>query len=318
MARGARLEAAWKKFASDFERHFSLLPCKTTIDNLSREGLTGCPNLLLYSAGFPLQLITSYLVTKMYGPHKMEPHIWEKEVLYSESPYHFELDFAIPTQSVNMDKINNFVKEIITHKCIHNDRHIILLHNIDALLRNLGAFQTFRVFLERYTANVVFICTTNKSSRIEKPLLSRFLAIRVPLFDHNDILALLDDVGLSPPGSIPLSAHRNLAYYMFAAVAVDSSSAQEGSALRYPFLRDYFGAPSTMDQLRTLAHRLHGLDVSIPDLVLDLMSLYPPGSSETVLHLGVRMDMLLASTNSNRRLLYIESLLNAVNNTVSF
>ena len=315
----ARLEAAWKNFTTNFETYFSLLPCKATVDNLVRGGLAGCPNLLFYSAGFPTHLVTAYLLTKLYGHHKTEPQTWDKEVIYSESPYHFDLDFAIPTQTANLEKINTLVKEIITHKCIHNDRHIITLHNIDVLLRNLGAFQTFRVFLERYSANVIFICTTSKIAHIEKPLLSRFLSIRVPLFTHDQIRAILNEVGLPESPPIPPSAECNLAYYMYASVAVPQRD--EGAPLRYPFLRDYFGnSPASIDQLRMLTQKLHGYDVSIADLTFDLMSLCKPDSAEReiVLHIGVSTDRLLAATNSNRRPLYIESLLNAVNNAVSF
>ena len=313
------LDEAWKKFTDNFEQYFSLLPCKLTFDCLVTNGLAGCPNILFYAAGFPIQLVISLLITKLYGPHNVEQKTWEKEVIFNESAYHFEIDFSIPTQTTNLDKINSLVKEIITHKCIHNDRHIIVLHNIDVLLRNLGAFQTFRVFLERYYANVIFICTTNKVSSIEKPLLSRLLALRLPLFSHEQINTILRDLGLEPVDSVPISVERNLAYYMYSSVA-KSVGAPHSTSLRYPFLQDYFndsGKP-TIDQLRSLTQKLHAYDVSISALVFDLMTMCKSERQEHILHLGVKIDWLLASTNSNRRPLYIEYLLNVVNNTVTF
>jgi hypothetical protein len=302
------VDTAWNVFIDKFDTYFEQLPCKKPIDSLCSAKFAGCPNVLLYSAGFPVHLVIKNMISQMFGSYSLSPKTIDT-IIFDESVYHFEIDFSLPTQCLELEKINEFVKNIIIHSCIHNDRHIIILHHIDILLRHLGAFQMFRVFLERYYNNVIFICTTKKVTQIEAPLLSRFLSIRIPLFTEEQIAHIFTDLGLSVPQHIPAHMKRNLSYCIFASCTNYSSN------LRYPFLRDYFGTTTqpSMEQLRSLTLKLHTYNVSISDLVCDLMIIYEK-KRETILAIGTQIDWMLSSTNSNRRPLYIEYLLNAVSN----
>lgn len=322
-ASAASLDDAWQRFCNNFEKYFSRLSCSTVVDNITSQGTNGLPNILIYSAGFPLQLVWGLILHKLFGwSHKdSSDKVWDKDLLYRESVHHFEIDFGNPTQTKNVEKITAFVKEIVTHTCIHDKRHIIILSNVDAVATNKScATQMLRVLFERYSNNVLFISTTSRLSSLEKPLVSRFLAVRVPLFDNETIKEILVDIGLPhvDMNVLPIQHRRDLPYILYRAWLQECGKSPQHGDLKYEFLHDYFVTTPTCDQLRSLTQKLHNIDASIQHITLDLMTICNDNKRHEVLALGAEIDSLLARTESSRKPLYIEYFLNAVVNLGAF
>lgn len=308
------LDSYWKEFTDRYEdKYAEYLSCSGVINNLARNGLSNCPNLLMYSAGFPMKLVWTSLLTRVFGPFTpKDSKIWEDDVVFQESAFHFEIDMALPSQSRNLGKITSFLKNIVTHKCIHNDRHIIVLSNIEHLLKSdKAASQMFRVILERFSSNVMFICTTNCVSSIEPPLLSRFTIVRVSSFTSKQIHHILTDIGLPLP-PVGTTTCRNIAQ------AIYLSYTSNTSQLRYPFILEIYQQAPSIEQTRALAHKLYAYDVSIGSLVTDLTLICNKDYRCEIVSLGAKIDHLLAQTDGNRKPLYIEYFLNAVNGMGAF
>lgn len=307
------LDEAWSKFARDFDSKYAdWLPCARALKSLGETGFNGCPNLLFYSAGFPINLVWMSLLQRVHSTAiPSNAKTWDKDLLFNESKYHFELDMSLPQQSKSLSKITDFIKSIASHHCMTGDRHVMVISHIEHLFETGGcggdnAAQAFRVLLERYSSNIIFICTTAKITAIEKPLISRFLAIRVPLFTESQISQILGDLALSQP-FVPLQHRRNIAYCIYAAIC-DKHKVRDSPELHFPFLLDYPSA--SIDQLRSLTHKLHALDASISHITSDLAFLAPPHKKEYITRIGAQIDHMLACTDGNRKSLYIEYLLN--------
>lgn len=311
------IDTVWSKFACDFDdRYFNWLACSGALQSIGRTGFNDCPNLLFYSAGFPINLVWMSLLKRVHATSiPSNAKTWDKDLLFNESNYHFELDMSLPQQSKNLCKITDFIKSIASHRCLTGDRHVMVISHIEYLLEKGGcgsdnAAQALRVLLERYSSNIIFICTTAKITAIEKPLVSRFLAIRVPLFTESQISHILGDLGLSMQ-LVPLHHRRNIAYCIFAAVC-NRHKVRDTPELHFPFLLDYPSA--SIDQMRSLTHKLHSLDASIAHITSDLTFLAPPHKKERIISIGAQIDHMLSCTDGNRKSLYIEYLLNATAN----
>lgn len=70
------------------------------------------------------------------------------------------------------------IANLIESKPISQEKHIILIYNIENISKDF-VFH-FRILLERFHKNCLFIATTIKISSIESPIKSRFFLIRVP------------------------------------------------------------------------------------------------------------------------------------------
>lgn len=308
------IEDAWTSFKASFDKYAPLLGCNKILRRLGETGFSACPNLLLYSpSSFPIELIWTHLLHSVYGPFTTTVSDWEKDLIFSQSQYHFEINMALPTQTKNFNIISSFIKHVVSHKCIHNDRHIIVLSSIDRVFAYEGATQAFKVLLERFSSNAIFICTTDVISQIEKPIVSRFVPVRVPCFTEEHIDSIFADLNI-PIVEVPPQQRRNIIYRMFAAYIPTKTKTTYVPHIRYGFLVDYFGeSRPTIDQLRSLTQKLHSLDIVFSDLILDLTNILDVSKREAIIQLGAHTDHCIAQSNCNRKALYIEYFLNAVN-----
>jgi len=304
------LDAKWQLFQQRFPTYIELLPCKRTLDNITSSGLSS--NVLFYSHGFPLELICNYLINQMFGTLTIRSLIWDKELMYSESDHHFEIDLAHPAQSKCLKKYTEFIKQIASHKSLSGTSHIMIIHNIDALSTfTQSACQSFRVLFERYSSNIVFICTTTAFSKLDPPLTSRFINIRIPCFSESNIETILIDLDMTVPpnSSVPPPEKRNLAYCMYISSAHSLSASRTG--LYYPMIDS---TKHTPEQLRALTSKLQAYDASMSRITSDLVTLTNDDSKKaSIVALGAYMDRLVSLTDGNRKCLYIEYLLNAAN-----
>lgn len=312
------LDALWVKFADSFDRYAEVLPCTRILNNIRREHILDCPNLLLYSAaGVPIDLVWVSLIQRMFQVKlNTIEKTYDKEVIYTESPYHFHIDIALPYQTTSLTKLTGFIKDIIVHRCIEQGcRHVMVISSIDKLLEsNYGSSQAFRMLLEKFSVNVLFICTVSSISSVEKPIQSRFMAIRVPAFTNDQINDILEDLGL--PQLINIDTHacsRNVAFCIYMSYLLKTG--RDVDSMRYPIIRDILQPPSSsrpsLDSIRTLAATLHAYNASLADIANDLTLIYYDMAAEIV-SLAAAIDHKLAQTDCIRKSLYIEHLLTTV------
>tara|TARA_B110000858_G_scaffold105863_1_gene121130 strand:+ start:689 stop:1333 length:645 start_codon:yes stop_codon:yes gene_type:complete len=86
---------------------------------------------------------------------------------------------SFPTLNIH---ILTFIKSLIQTTTITNIIRKIILFNIEQLDNECMTF--LRIILEKYNNTTVFIATTIQRSKIDKPILSRFCLIRIPV-EHN-------------------------------------------------------------------------------------------------------------------------------------
>ena len=95
--------------------------------------------------------------------------LWNKTIIYNENQYFLEIDLDNPSMPRKLNNLNDMLLFIIKTKTINNEKHLIIIKNIDKLNEN---FFAFRIILEKYYNNCYFICFTNRISKIENPIKS--------------------------------------------------------------------------------------------------------------------------------------------------
>jgi len=182
------MDEIYNEVINNFDKCMPYIPFHTNIiNNITHFKFSSNPNLLLYGAkGFPFDFIWETALQKKFGKYKKVKYTWQKDITYYETPYFFEVDLLYPHQTKDMETFSEFIKDLVTHPCIHEDRHIIILKSIDELSNRHKAI-AMRVLLERYSKNAFFICTTSHISALEQPLISRFLLLRCPAFTPDEM-----------------------------------------------------------------------------------------------------------------------------------
>lgn len=194
----ARVPALWPRFVADFagllSRHLPYhYRCFRYLSDatLAAEGM---PNILLYGhPGFPKALMWRAALAARFGEAKERDLVFDKTIHYRETPYYISLDMSHPLTK-DLHELPAFLKFIVSHQPIHPGRHIIVLENIDQVTER----QPFRVLLERFSQNALFLCTTHRISALEGPLQSRFQHLRVPLPVKAEVASLLGELGGEP------------------------------------------------------------------------------------------------------------------------
>lgn len=176
---------------------------------LRQGSLDELPNILFYgSVGFPLEYMAYALMAedaKLTRDEAKEPTatspptkkecLWENKLPYYESERFFEIQCRHPDMPKDLSVLCDFMKHILMTRCIHQTKHVFLLRDIEWICQTEYHY-TLRVLLERYSHNVVFLATTHGLSKVEPPLLSRFMLVRVPQPGAADRLRLCEAFGV--------------------------------------------------------------------------------------------------------------------------
>lgn len=104
-------------------------------------------------------------------------HIFNPKKNYYKNTEYIETSQYLIFPIIN-EHILQFIKSIISTSTIDNIPRTIILQNIDNINEELK--YTLRIILERYSLSTKFIATTNKISKIDKPIISRFFLKRQP------------------------------------------------------------------------------------------------------------------------------------------
>jgi DNA polymerase III delta prime subunit len=291
-------------------------------------------NKLLYTPiGFPIDTFLNLLLMRLcdiQAPFNKTAHIWEKTISYVENQYYIEIDLMNPDNMKNIEKITSFLLHIISSKNVKMKKHLIVIKHID-LLSSL--YCDFRIILEKYSHNVVFVCITHFITRIEAPIKSRFSRFRIPLFTFNEICDIFTNyLDISINDYLLETKTRNIIKAIFIAelerqpVCAEILT-KEFVELNYPpfveFIRTYNKNKNNLEEIRGLSYKCCQYNISIQQITQDFVRLvdydncYSNIRTATlkndlkceIIKIGTEIDYLLSQTNKCKEPLYIENML---------
>ena len=105
------------------------------------------------------------------------------DISYFTNPYFIELNLKTHL-SKERASIVEFIKQVTSTRKASNEKHIIVLNNIDAL--NFQLQYKLRRTIEKASVNASFIGVCNILSKLIEPLQSRFLLVRIPIPSINE------------------------------------------------------------------------------------------------------------------------------------
>ena len=272
-------------------------------------------NYLLYSSyGFPFDLYLDDIIKKRFGITQIyrKEVIWNKSIIYNENQYFFEFDLDNPNMSKKYDDLTDLLLQIIKTKAIVNGKHLIIIKNIDKLNEY---FFAFRIILERYSHNCFFICTTNKISKIEFPIKSRFCLFRIRLFTTLEINKIFNNhLKISLNQTLSKNNCRNIIFALFIAqteIYEPLLVNEDFCSYNYPPIKDFVSSNFSLNDLRQLSYKYSQYNLGIRDLALDLLKIYK-NKYRLILDNSIELENLLNNSNKGREPIYIEALLSQV------
>ena len=298
-------------------------------------------NKLLYTPiGFPVDTFLNLLLIRLLNitaPFNKTEHIWDKSISYVENQYYIDIDLMNPDNIKNIEKITPFMLHIISSKNVNMKKHIIVIRHID-LLSSLNC--DFRIILEKFSQNVVFISTTHFITRIDAPIKSRFSRFRIPLFTFNEICDIFTNhLDISMNDYLLETRPRNIIKAIFIAELERHPASceiltKEFVELNYPpfveFIKTYNKNKNNLEEIRGLSYKCCQFNISIQQITQDFVRLVDYGTyylnirsvsgtaSDTaskdilkceIIKIGTEIDYLLSQTNKCKEPLYIENLL---------
>jgi len=244
-----------------------------------------------------------------------------------------------PENIKNIEKITSFLLHIISSKNVKMKKHYIVIKHID-LLSSL--FCDFRIILEKYSHNVVFICTTHYITRLEPPIKSRFSTFKIPLFTFEEIQNIFSNyLNISMNDYLFETKPRNIVKALFISEIERHPSSSEVLTKEFveynfppfvDFIKDYNKNKNNLDDIRMLSYKCCQYNISILQITQDFIRLVDLGTyyinirynlSENIINdidikknlkceiikIGTDIDYLLSQTNKCKEPLYIENLL---------
>jgi hypothetical protein len=312
------------------------------LDNI----LLSSNNKLLYTPiGFPIDIYLNTLLIKIFdikAPFNKTEHTWDKSITYIENQYYIDIDLMNPENIKNIEKITSYLLHIIGSKNVKMKKHYIVIKHID-LLSEL--FCDFRIILEKYSHNVVFICTTHYITKLETPIKSRFSTFRVPLFTFEEIQDIFSNhLNISMNDYLLETKTRNLVKAIFISDIERHPSSGEILTkdfveFNFPpfveFIKNYNKNKNNLDDIRGLSYKCCQYNVSILQIIQDFIKLVDYGTyylnircshiqqyphhifddtmkndlKNEIIKIGMDIDYLLSQTNKCKEPLYIENLL---------
>ena len=268
-------------------------------------------NLLFYSCiGFPFDLFIDEIIKEKFKLNHIyrTEHIWNKTIIYNENQHFFEIDLSNPSMPKKFNYLKDMLLFIIKSKSVTTNKHLIIIKNIDMLNEY---FFAFRIILERYYNNCYFICTTNKISKIENPIKSRFSLFRFRLFTNQEIQMIFHRYGGLNHHLIKNNC-RNIIFAIFIAqteINEPSLITEDFCNLNYPPLKEFLISKFSLNDIRQLAYKYNQYDLSIADVTLDLLKLNKKKAVE-IIQKSIAIEALLLQSNRGREPIFIEALLN--------
>lgn len=276
-------------------------------------------NVLLYGYhGFPTDLYIDEVIKAKFDINILykQECIWNKDVHYIYNQRFLEIDLIHPSLTKNMHSVLKFIISIIKNKNINNDKHFIIIKHIDILTQN--DYNTFRIILERYSSNASFICTTHKLDKIDFPVKSRFILMRIPLMTHKHILDIF-----SKYLKTKLNKHlvaiktRDIVRAIFIAQIEENDKevvvTKEFCTMYFPpvydFVKQFNNKKYSLDSIKQFSYKCFQFNISIPQLARDILTIFPEKKKYNLIQTASDIDHELHLTNRGREPIYIESFL---------
>jgi len=300
-------------------------------------------NKLLYTPiGFPLDNFLNILTTRLFNITTYfgnTENVWDKSIIYLENQYYIEIDLMNPENIKNIDKITPFLLHIISSKNVNMKKHYIVIKHIDALS---SVFCEFKIIFEKYSHNVVFICTTHYITKLETPIMSRFSTFRIPLFTFEEVQDIFTNyLDISMNDYLVETKTRNIVKAIFIAEierhpASTELLTKEFVELNYPpfveFIKNYNKNKNNLEEIRALSYKCCQYNISILQITQDFLILvdlgtyylnirYPQQPLSNygedikkqlkceIIKIGAEIDYMLSQTNRCKEPLYIENML---------
>lgn len=275
-------------------------------------------NVLLYgSHGFPTDLFIDEVIKVKFGLDMLykKECTWNKDVVYSYNQHFLEIDLLNPMLSKKFANIIKFLMSIIASRHVINAKHFIIIKHIDVFSRD--DFGALRIILERFSNNVYFLCTTHNLDKIDVPVKSRFNLIRMPLFQHQEVQSIFENVL-----NIPLNKYlqdqktRNIIKAIFIAEVEKQNKeiiTKDFCTLNFPPLMDFIAKydkkKNNLESIRTLSYQIFQYNITIADILQDLLKIPSVKNKFKIIQDASNIDHLLQCTNKGREPIYIETFL---------
>lgn len=312
----------WDAFQQQFpyildtflSRHSAILKC------LMEDSVEGMPNMLLYGfRQFPIDMLWREAMRRRFGDFTLMPRTYEKLIPYHETPYFFEIDLANPNLPKDLSCLPDFVKTIVSAKCIHSSRHIIVIRNVDCLRDR----QPFRVLMERFSQNAVFICTSYKLAALESPLQSRFFLLRIPAPSRDENHAVLSHLSKVVNGGGNSNEDEPRTSQLFKVPLLKAIALFDAPILEKPELLQYNFPPlldllreskPSLEKIRQMSYKIFQANISLSMAAQDIITFLTKSTktssqAQTFLAKAAELEQSLASTQKGRAPLYYERLL---------
>jgi hypothetical protein len=226
-----------------------------------------------------------------------------------------------PHQTKDMDLFSEFIKNLINHPCIHEDRHIIILKSVDQISDQRRS-TALRVLLERYSKNAFFICTTSNISRIEEPLRSRFLLIRCPIFTPDEMEGCFTALGQVYHPLLREAESYDFYYALFISWLAKNYPEDVNESMCFynlPFFHDFLittrEKQPSMEEIRKITQQISIHNGSFKMILHDLLLFYKDSENDKkyiICTHCTKIDAMCSSTEEYRKPLYIEYLLHNI------
>ena len=297
----------WQQFVQCFDDVIQQYVDYQNRANLVLSSVTSGCNVLVFSpVGFPMDLFIKYVATRKFGTFTKRECIFERQVVYQETPFFIEIDFGHPSNRKAIDMVQDLILTVIQSTCIHDDYHLIICKNIDYI----DDPYAFRVILERFNKNAKFVCTTTSLSRLEAPIRSRFVVVRIPLFTCSQIQSIMQKIGAHYDPHLEQVHCRNIIRCIaIADLAQKGIDVSHVATYAYPLVKDFMQKEThTMTDIREFANKACAHGVPLPLLVQDLLFHIPDSNKRMFLQQASDLEHKLKTTNGGRQPLYYELL----------
>lgn len=294
----------WQKFVYNFDNIIKSYPDYLNRANLILSSLTSGCNVLVFSpVGFPLDLYLKFVATLKYSTFTKKECIYDRHVVYHETPHFIEIDFSHPSNRKVMDHVQSLIMTIVQTSCIHDTFHLIICKHVDLI----DDPHSFRVILERFNKNAKFLCTTTSLSKLEAPIKSRFFTIRVPLFTCQQIQEIMSQIG----GQLDKMQCRNIIKCIgLSDLHNNGHDISLVATYVYPPVRDFMVNKNyTILSIREFSNKVCSHGVPLPLFVQDLLMHVPESKKRSFIQYAAELEHMLVQTNGGRQPLYYELLM---------
>lgn len=172
--------------------YYECIPLPIIESYRNANSLQYSPHILLYGNDYGLnKFYTNQILSFNFPNIQTVPtpiNVSGIDIEFNQNSYFLEVNL---NTHLNKEKsaLIDFIKSITNTKSVFQNKHIIVLQNIDAL--NIQMQCKLRRIIETSDDNTIFIAVCSKISKLMEPIISRFCALRIPMLDNKQKTSLM-------------------------------------------------------------------------------------------------------------------------------